>query len=622
MMFPFSDVRPVQKNFMQDIKNAVETKRHLVAHAPTGLGKTAATLAPCLDYALANGKVVFFLTPRHSQHQIAIETLRLMREKSEKKFTVTDLIGKKWLCSVSGIDELTNSEFNDYCHAMLKEERCNFYNNTKTKHRTLTAQAYKLISILNEKQPLHAEEAKDICEDYCCTYEMLMELAKKSNIVVADYFHIFSGLRGAVLTRMNKKLEDVIIIVDEAHNLPHRVRDMMSKRMTTFSLKYAEKEAKAFGFTGIAEVPRKLNLILEELRRKKLKNDEEMLIEKELFTALVENQLGSIDEITGDLLSAGEHVKEEKKKSFISKIAEFLDAWTGDDIGYTRIISKGLSKTNKSFTSISYSCLDPSLITKSIIEGTHSTILMSGTLYPTEMYRDLLGMDHARTDMFSYKSPFPKTNRLNVIMPQLTTRYTTRNQENYIKISSAVITCSNAIKGNVAVFFPSYQIRDIIFDLSSKAIKKEIMIESQGATKRERRILYDNFVHAHEKGAVLMGVQSGSFSEGVDMPGSYLNGVVVVGVPLEKPDLTTKELIDYYDYKFKRGWDYGYLYPAMIRSIQAAGRCIRSESDRGVCVFIDERFLWGNYKKVFPSEMEFLVSTQPEKSIKEFFEKG
>jgi DNA excision repair protein ERCC-2 len=118
---------------------------------------------------------------------------------------------------------------------------------------------------------------------------------------------------------------------------------------------------------------------------------------------------------------------------------------------------------------------------------------------------------------------------------------------------------------------------------------------------------------------LLLGVQAGSFSEGVDMPGNFLNGVIIVGVPLEKPDLKTKALIDYYEYMFKRGWDYGYAYPAMIRCLQAAGRCVRSESDRGVAVFIDERFLWSNYRKIFPSDMEISITNEPEKLIREFW---
>ena len=116
----------------------------------------------------------------------------------------------------------------------------------------------------------------------------------------------------------------------------------------------------------------------------------------------------------------------------------------------------------------------------------------------------------------------------------------------------------------------------------------------------------------------MLGVQAGSFSEGVDLPGNYLNAVIIVGIPLEKPELETKALIEYYDKKFNAGWNYGYIYPAMQRCMQAAGRVIRSENDRGVAIFMDERFLWGNYRKFF-ADIDFVITDKPEKLISSFF---
>ncbi|MCD6381543.1 MAG: hypothetical protein J7L43_01020 [Candidatus Aenigmarchaeota archaeon] len=119
--------------------------------------------------------------------------------------------------------------------------------------------------------------------------------------------------------------------------------------------------------------------------------------------------------------------------------------------------------------------------------------------------------------------------------------------------------------------------------------------------------------------AVLFGAQSGSFSEGVDFFGGILKVVVIVGVALSKPDLETKALIDYYDYKFGKGWKYGYIYPAVNRALQAAGRGIRSEKDRSVIVFMDKRFLWKNYRVVFSTDFDFKITRRPEEWIRKFF---
>ena len=132
--------------------------------------------------------------------------------------------------------------------------------------------------------------------------------------------------------------------------------------------------------------------------------------------------------------------------------------------------------------------------------------------------------------------------------------------------------------------------------------------------------MLENYKGYKEQGAVLLGVSSGSFSEGIDLPGDYLKSVIVVGLPLAKPDLETKQLIEYYDMRFGKGWDYGYVYPAMIRTIQNAGRCIRSKEDKGVIIFLDERYRLQNYFKCFPKDWQMKITRMPIALIEEFFE--
>lgn len=619
MLFPFSVVREHQKDFLNDVKFAVENSRHLIANAPSGLGKTAASLSPALEYAMENDKVVFFLTPRHSQHQIAIETLKKLRMISSTKFQVADIIGKKWLCSIKNVENLSTSDFNDFCNSMVREERCSFYAASRSKERALTDRGNKALQLLKDYF-YHAEEAKALLSENHCTYEILMELAKHSKVVIADYYHLFSPARTATLMRLNRNLKDLILIIDEAHNLPDRIRDLMSVRLSTLLLRKAEKEARIFG-TDVADSVVEIHNVLNSFKTK-LKEKNETYLDKQEFLDLIENRINKIDVVIDELLSAAELVREHRKKSFIASAAKFLESWISNDIGYARILRKGKTKSGTPFLSLSYSCLDSALFAKDVIAQSHSTIAMSGTLQPMQMYMEVLGFDVLRTELRSYSSPFPRANRLNIIIRETTTKYSKRTAENYKLIADYVVKCICAIPGNCATFFPSYEIRDKIFELINGKVDKKILLEQQAANKAERRKLYDTFVSLADTGALLLGVQAGSFSEGVDMPGNFLNGVIIVGIPLDKPNLTTKALIDYYDYRFNRGWDYGYTYPAMIRCLQAAGRCIRTESDRGVAVFIDERFLWSNYRKVFPSDMELHVTSEPEKLIREFWTKG
>jgi DNA excision repair protein ERCC-2 len=150
--------------------------------------------------------------------------------------------------------------------------------------------------------------------------------------------------------------------------------------------------------------------------------------------------------------------------------------------------------------------------------------------------------------------------------------------------------------------------------------KKTTMLEHSRMTKEEKAELLKQFKSYEKTGAVLLGTSTGSFGEGIDLPGDLLKCVVVVGLPLDQPDLETKELIKYYDMKFGRGWDYGYIFPAFNRCLQNAGRCIRSETDKGVVVFLDQRFIWPMYKRCFPPDSDITVTKHYKEMIEEFFE--
>ena len=145
--------------------------------------------------------------------------------------------------------------------------------------------------------------------------------------------------------------------------------------------------------------------------------------------------------------------------------------------------------------------------------------------------------------------------------------------------------------------------------------------ESPELTKAEKEEMLEKFKQYQKAGAVLLGVSSGSFGEGIDLPGDLLKCVIVVGLPLGAPDLLTKELIAHYDDEFQRGWDYGYMYPALNKIFQSAGRCIRSETDKGVVVFLDIRFTWPRYFNSFPEDWKLKISNDYETVVDEFFNK-
>lgn len=616
VLFPFNVIRPSQDSFIKTIKVAIEHKKCLIGHVPTGTGKTVAVLGPALKYALDNKSTVFFLTPRHTQHTLAVDTLKKIKEQYSLDFSIVDFIGKKWMCAVKGTDSMSSSEFNEYCKEVRENGTCIYYANFKDPSSFIPRQI--LIKQLRE-EPLHVEEACNLSKEaQFCPFEIAGEVGKKATVIIGDYFHVLSSsIRESLFKRIEKSLENTIVVFDESQNLPDRCRDLLSVQLTSFMLEQAAKELERFHLELDYDM-RVIKDILFELRKTLELTTQEKIISKEELIREIE-RIAPYATIVSDFQEQAKVIREENKRSYLYGVAEFLSAWLGPEEGFVRILKRGFSFQGKPSYMLIYRCLDPSVAMQDVNEQARSVICMSGTLHPLEMYRDLLGFKDPM--MVEYESPFPKENHLNLIVPETTTRYTQRSKEMYEKIAEKCSSLVQAGTGNAAIFFPSYQILEQVFIAMREHTSKAIFLERTGLTKEEKQQLINKFKEESKRGGILMGVSSGNFGEGIDLPGDLLQMVIVVGVPLGKPDLETKELINYYENKFGNGQDYGYVFPAITTCLQNAGRCIRSETDKGVIVFLDERYAWKQYKKYFPENMHFMVTKRAEDKIKEFFSK-
>ncbi len=615
LLFPYKKIRPIQTDLIKDIRHCIENKSHAILHAPTGLGKTIASLAPTLKYAIDNDLTIFFLTSRHTQHLIALETLKLIKEKFDEKIVSVDIIGKKHMCLQPGMQMFSSFEFSEYCKKLREDNTCDFYKNIKVKNQ-VTKQCKILLDQLTPQLPLHVEDMMKEC-DKCnaCPYEITIELGKKANIIICDYYYIFSpSIAKTFFMKTNKSFEKSIVIVDEAHNLPFRIRDLLTKRLTTIMLRRSIFEARKFGYDETVQMLDMLKDILDNYSDR-LKKDDELLVERDEFIKKVELTI-EFDQLIADLEFIASDIREKQKRSYIGGVADFLQKWSGGDEGFARIVSKIKSRKFGEITSISYRCLDPSLVTSDVIDKTYSTILMSGTLTPTSMYRDLLGFPENTFERV-YKSPFPTENKLSLIIPKTTTKFTMRNEKMYEEIGKVCAEVVNIVPGNCVVFFPSYYLRNEVNKFFTNVCKKTTFMEESDLTKTEKQELLEKFKEYKDVGAVLLGVMGANFAEGIDLPGDLLKCVVVVGLPLRRPDLETRELIKYFDDKFQKGWDYGYLFPAMNKCFQSTGRCIRSETDRGVVVYLDARYKWQNYYRCFQEQVQ--TSEDYVRLIKEFF---
>ncbi len=617
ILFPHPSVREEQDKLISDVIETIENKKHLIAHAPTGLGKTAAILAPTLTYALTNKLNIFFLTSRHTQHIIAIDTLKKIKDKHNINFITTDLIGRKWMCALPNTYKLRTNEFMEFCKSQREEYICEYYTNTKKKTGSLQPQAKEILETVKNISPMHTEKTIKLCSDEkLCPYEISIALAKDSQVIVCDYHHLFHpALAENFLKKVNKKLENSIIIIDEGHNLPYRIRDLLSTNLSNLTVKRAIKEAKTNNKEDLIIYLIEIQEILNDFS-KDLELGQEKLIKKESFKKKI-NEIKDYDELLADFEFAGDQIRQLKKQSYIGSIAIFLETWLGEDNGFTRILSFRQFKRQPLIT-LSYMCLDPSLVTSEVIKKSYSTIIMSGTLTPTSMYKDILGFPNNTLEKI-YLNPFPPQNKLSLIIPKTTTKFTLRNQEQFKAIAEICVKITNLVPGNTAIFFPSYELRNSIDTYFTPKSKKTILLEKPNLTKKEKQSLLNKFKKYKKQGSVLLAVAAASFSESIDLPGDLLKCVIVVGLPLQPPDLETKELINYYDKKYSKGWDYGYILPAITKSLQAAGRCIRSETDKGAIIFLDQRYIWQSYFKCFPPDWKIKVTEDYEKEIKGFF---
>ncbi len=435
-------------------------------------------------------------------------------------------------------------------------------------------------------------------------------------MIITDYYYIFSPkIRDAFFLKTKKELSKSIIIIDEGHNLPSRIRELMSERLTTNMILRAIKEAKKMGFPHVIEHLVKVQDAINKLSLS-MKMVDEMLVKKDDFIKHV-SQVSDFEQIISDLEFVASAIKEKQKQSYVGGIASFLNSWLGPNEGYSRVLTVKNFKKGP-LTILSYRCLDPSLVSGPVIKESYSTIIMSGTLSPTETYKEILGFPES-TRNIELKNPFPKKNRLNLIVPETSTKFKTRSKEQYQKIGKICAEVANLVPGNCAIFFPSYAIRDQVYPFFNEIYEKTIFLEETKLTKEEKNNLLEKFKKKNKEGSCLLAISAANFAEGVDLPGDLLKAVIVVGLPLQRPDLETKELINYYDDKYGAGWEYGYVFPAFTKTLQTAGRCIRDKEDRGVIVFLDERYAWTNYLKNFPKDWDMDISRDYSNKIKEFF---
>lgn len=462
---------------------------------------------------------------------------------------------------------------------------------------------------------LHVEEfRKAAMEAGICPYYFALEKAAPAHIIIGDYNHIFSDVRDGLFNRWELQLKDCILIVDEAHNLPDRIKSNYGHDLTTNSIDLAIQECEEADLADATRILEDFKLNLEHIYdtsrmdgtlKPTATGNGERLIRKLSIEDMPEKFLGDALEVLAEAVGkltngdAETHVTTADVLRLLSDWRRFGDAGLryiqGED-GYMRL---------------KVTLLDPGIVAGGIMNQAHASIIMSGTLRPPMVMRYVLNLDGRRTSAKQYKSPFPPENKPTFISKGFTTKFKERSPELWTRISYEIQATNIQRPGNVAIFAASYKIvNDVKNSLMLQGNQKPIIVEDSKWSKRERDAVLDRLRHyQHRGGCILMGVLGGSFSEGVDFNGNLLEAIFIVGLPLAPPDLEVSAQIEYYEKKFPgNGNLYAYTIPAMNKVLQAMGRGIRSETDKCSVHLMDSRYWSKPYHGILPDEVPFQTS--------------
>jgi DNA excision repair protein ERCC-2 len=624
-LFPYAP-RPQQEEIVRVVSRAVETRTPLVLESGTGTGKTVCSLCGVLD-SLPPGGRLLYLTRTNSQQTQVMRELRSIRER--RSVFGMGLQGRKSTCPLVRSDpELrmgNPEELSRLCGERKKrtladsEGGCSYYK------ETISVDFHEIEHHCKENLPT-VEEFVDYCERRkLCPYELMKELVREAEVLTAPYAYFFVPfIRRSLLDWMNVDLGNLVVIVDEAHNLPDYAREIMSITLSERTLQSVHREVDEYGdpevMTGVSVMDLVMGLgeILSEAVDEYLIDDDGLIPPGFLEEGLMSRFKATsrqLSEASNALRVHGEIIREERKqrdrlpRSYIHALGSFLEAWSGmEQDRYVKLVLGGESVAFQSY------CLDPSHACAPLGQC-RTSIHMSGTLRPLGEYRDSIGLP-LNTLMKEFPSPFPPRNRGVFFTPHLTTRYEelAMRPEMVVALEEETVRLINALDRNTAVFFPSYSLMErFLSDGVEKRIRREVHLERRGMSQSDLMEVVGEFREGKESGAVLLAVMGGRISEGLDFPDRDLEAVVLVGLPFPKPTARQRALLHYYEMKFGRGWEYTVKAPTCRKMLQAIGRLIRRESDVGVAVILDHR------AQQFSSSVELVEAEHPVSEVLRFF---
>lgn len=575
LSFPFP-FREGQKELVAQVYKTIVDKKRLFVEAPTGTGKTVSTIYPAVR-AMGEGRSskIFYLTAKTITRTAALECFNHLREKNLKMKTVI-ITARDKAC-------------------MLEKTECNPDACPYAKgHFTRVNEA--IYDLLIHEDSFSRETIREYAEKYqVCPFEMSLDMSLFSDSIICDYNYVFDP--NVYLRRFfaEGSSGDYIFLVDEAHNLVDRAMDMYSGVIIKENVQEIKRLIKAYD--------KKLEKALEGVNKQllALKKECEKVRVLDEITSLVIALIKCNGQLERFLDEDEKCPDKDKVLDLYFEVRHFLNMYENmtdeDYIIYDRF-------TDDNEFMVKLLCTNPSRSIRTCLDKGISTTFFSATLLPIQYFKDMLA-DPEDNAVYAHSIFDPRKRGL-FIANDVSSKYTRRNETEYNNIAKYISMITKRKQGNYLVFFPSYSFLQSVYSAFEDFfvdVNTECIVQSSRMSEEEREEFLKRFERGGNDG-ILIGfcVMGGVFSEGIDLRGENLIGTIIVGTGLPMVNPERDILKDKYDEDDGIGFDYAYRFPGMNKVLQAAGRVIRTEEDKGVIVLLDERFLQGNNKRLFPRE--------------------
>ena len=571
--FPFP-YREGQYKLVGDVYRTIHRKKILFIQAPTGTGKTISTLFPAIRAVGENlGDKIFYLTAKTITRTVAKDTCDLLKAKGYRGKVIV-LTAKEKMCPCEEMD-------------------CNPSNCLRAKghYDRVNDAVYDLITT---EEDFTRERMQAQAEKYqVCPFEMSLDASLYADIIICDYNYVFDP--NVYLKRFFSEEEkgDYIFLVDEAHNLVERGREMYSAVLVKEEILTVKKLVRG--------KDRKLEAALEKCNRQMLewKRECETYTIYESIGAFAFSLMRLMSLLDIFLQSRGEMPERKEVTEFYLNLRHFMNMFERVDENY--VLYSDFDETDR-FCLHLY-CVNPSVNLQECLERGKSTIFFSATLLPVNYYKNLLSSKKDNYAVYA-DSAFREEQRLLFIGRDVSSLYTRRTLGEFHRIALYIQQVLRAKKGNYLIFFPSYRFMEDVYEqfLAVNEQEADCMMQSGNMNEADREEFIQEFSNPRGKSLAAFCVLGGIFSEGIDLKEDLLIGVLIVGTGLPQICNQREILKEYYQEENGQGFDYAYQYPGMNKVLQAAGRVIRTASDRGIIGLLDDRFLRSDYRLLFPRE--------------------